>query len=175
MEAFAASHPPPLMSVSLCHHWGTRRGVKMQNPTLAELRKELVHCVAGPMLSLHRCKKVSRGRPRDLSTRLTGNMRNPKCFSAQDCLWQGHYEAIRHKVLFCKREAGWADQGLAEDLGRAGNKTADALNRFIWLSSVQFSSVSQSCSTLCDPMNHTTPGLPVHHQLPEFTQNINLL
>ena len=37
-------------------------------------------------------------------------------------------------------------------------------------SSVQFSSVAQSCLTLCDPMNHSTSGLPVHHQLPEFTQ-----
>ena len=36
-------------------------------------------------------------------------------------------------------------------------------------SSVQFSSVAQSCPTLCDPMNCSTPGLPVHHQLPEFT------
>ena len=35
---------------------------------------------------------------------------------------------------------------------------------------VQFSSVAQSCLTLCDPMNRSTPGLPVHHQLPEFTQ-----
>ena len=35
---------------------------------------------------------------------------------------------------------------------------------------VVFSSVAQSCLTLCDPMNHSTPGLPVHHQLPEFTQ-----
>ena len=40
----------------------------------------------------------------------------------------------------------------------------------ISLSSVQFSSVAQSCLTLCDPMNCSTPGLPVHHQLPEFTQ-----
>ena len=32
------------------------------------------------------------------------------------------------------------------------------------------SSVAQSCLTLCNPMNHTMPGLPVHHQLPEFTQ-----
>ena len=32
------------------------------------------------------------------------------------------------------------------------------------------SSVTQSCPTLCDPMNCSTPGLPVHHQLPEFTQ-----
>ena len=34
----------------------------------------------------------------------------------------------------------------------------------------QFSSVTQSCPTLCDPMNRSTPGLPVHHQLLEFTQ-----
>ena len=37
-----------------------------------------------------------------------------------------------------------------------------------WLS-VQFSSVAQSCPTLCDLMNRSTPGLPVHHHLPEFT------
>ena len=38
------------------------------------------------------------------------------------------------------------------------------------ISSVQLSSVAQSCPTLCDPMNCSTPGLPVHHQFPEFTQ-----
>ena len=38
------------------------------------------------------------------------------------------------------------------------------------LSSVRFSSVAQSSLTLRDPMNHSTPGLPVHHQLPEFTE-----
>ena len=38
------------------------------------------------------------------------------------------------------------------------------------ISSVQFSSVTQSCPTLCDPMNRSTPGLPIHHQLPEFNQ-----
>ena len=37
-------------------------------------------------------------------------------------------------------------------------------------SSVQFSSVAQWCPTLCDPMKHSTPSLPVHHQLPEPTQ-----
>ena len=42
---------------------------------------------------------------------------------------------------------------------------------FIYLSfSVQFSSVAQSCLTLCDSMNHSTPGLPVHHQLLELAQ-----
>ena len=40
----------------------------------------------------------------------------------------------------------------------------------IYLLHIQFSSVAQSCPTLCDPMNRSTPGLPVHHQLPEFTQ-----
>ena len=38
------------------------------------------------------------------------------------------------------------------------------------ISLVQFSSVAQSCPTLCDPMNRSMPGLPVHHQLLEFTQ-----
>ena len=38
--------------------------------------------------------------------------------------------------------------------------------------SYQFSSVTQSCLTLCDPMNCSMPGLPVHHQLPEFTQTL---
>ena len=38
------------------------------------------------------------------------------------------------------------------------------------MASVQFSSVTQSCPTLCNPMNRSTPGLPVHHQLPESTQ-----
>ena len=36
--------------------------------------------------------------------------------------------------------------------------------------SVQFSSVTQSCRTLCDPINRSMPGLPVHHQLLKFTQ-----
>ena len=38
------------------------------------------------------------------------------------------------------------------------------------LHSVQFSSVTQSCPILCNPMNSSTPGLPVHHQLPDFNQ-----
>ena len=38
------------------------------------------------------------------------------------------------------------------------------------VSSVQFSSIAQSCLTLCNPMNCSTPGLPVHHQFPESTQ-----
>jgi len=44
------------------------------------------------------------------------------------------------------------------------------LNKSIGRFSQSVSSVAQSCPTLCDPMNSSTPGLPVHHQLPEFTQ-----
>ena len=40
--------------------------------------------------------------------------------------------------------------------------------------SVQFSPVAQSCPTLCDPMNHSTPGLPVYHQLLEFTKPMSI-
>ena len=51
-------------------------------------------------------------------------------------------------------------------LGNSSEKKA-----WLWVNrAVQFSSVTQSCPTLCDPMNRSTPGLPVHHQLPEFTQ-----
>ena len=44
------------------------------------------------------------------------------------------------------------------------------LTRSYLINKTFFSSVAQSCPTLCDPMNRSTPGLPVHHQLPEFTQ-----
>ena len=43
-------------------------------------------------------------------------------------------------------------------------------NEHAWVCSVQFYSVAQSCPTLCEPMNHSTPGLPVHHQLLESTR-----
>ena len=42
--------------------------------------------------------------------------------------------------------------------------------RLLMARSVQFNSVAQSCLILCDPMDRSAPGLPVHHQLPEFTQ-----
>ena len=44
------------------------------------------------------------------------------------------------------------------------------MSSWVTFSSVQFSLFAQSCPSLCDPMNLSTPGLPVHHQLPEFTQ-----
>ena len=49
-------------------------------------------------------------------------------------------------------------------------KSLSSFPKLVLISSVQFSSVAQSCPTLHDPMNHSTSGLPVHHQLPESTQ-----
>ena len=43
-------------------------------------------------------------------------------------------------------------------------------SKWEWVVQVQFSSVAQSCPTLCNPMNRSTPGLPDHHRLLEFTQ-----
>ena len=55
-------------------------------------------------------------------------------------------------------------------LVRASYLASNVTSQILTSPSVQFSSVAQSCPTLCGPMNRSTPGLPVHHQLPEFTQ-----
>ena len=57
-----------------------------------------------------------------------------------------------------------------EESERAGLRLNIKKTKIMASSPVQFSSVTQSCPTLCDPMNRSTPGLRVHHQLPEFTQ-----
>ena len=59
----------------------------------------------------------------------------------------------------------WCGPNRAEDSKRWQEHTEE-----LYKKGLQFSSVAQSCPTLCDPMNCSTPGLPVHHQLPEFTQ-----
>ena len=96
----------------------------------------------------------------------------------------------------CREGHDWCDHAAAAwNLERwcwwtylqGSNRDADIENRFVdtvgeggegqiersalkYIYSVQFSSVAQSCLTLCDPMNRSTPGLPVHHQLLGFTQ-----
>ena len=56
----------------------------------------------------------------------------------------------------------------SQSFKKSHEKMSTSLN--IQFSSVQFISVAQLCPTLCNPVNRSTPGLPVHHQLPEFTQ-----
>ena len=87
-----------------------------------------------------------------------------------------------HMVTGQLWESGQAGWGNEKTNGRARGYLQTHLSRTELLDSSatvglhcsctksQFSSVAQSCPTLCDSMNHSTPGLPVHHQLPEFTQ-----
>ena len=70
----------------------------------------------------------------------------PKIFNSKKTL-------LRHIVIKLSK--------IKDRISEAGNKK---------LLTCKFSSVAQSCPTLCHPMNHSTPGLPVHHQLLEFTQ-----
>ena len=62
------------------------------------------------------------------------------------------------------------NNGLVQNLERTTSKLY-IVTLLIWfICRVQFSSVTQSCPTLCDPINRSTPGLSVHHQHPKFTQ-----
>ena len=61
-------------------------------------------------------------------------------------------------------------QNLAKSLLPDMVNSQDPRTRVWGLSGDQIRSVTQLCPTLCDPMNRSMPGLPVHHQLPEFTQ-----
>ena len=89
------------------------------------------------------------------------------------------YDKVAHQVIEEKQDVQWKELEkvlihikkiinavLVNQLSK--NKIKQKSSDLYW--SVQFSSVAQSCPTLCDPMNHSTPGLPVHHHLPEFTQ-----
>ena len=81
-------------------------------------------------------------------------------------LWRDRTEAITHSLDISIPEEDISVYCLlsstTQDMSTARKK--QALLKF------QFSLVTQSCPTLCDPMNCSMPGLPVHHQLPEFTQ-----
>ena len=72
------------------------------------------------------------------------------------------------KIPFSRGSSQPKNQIDVLELINAISKIKNSLNEM--LPSVQFNSVAQSCPTLCDPMNRSMPGLPVHHQLPEFTQ-----
>ena len=70
---------------------------------------------------------------------------------------------IKPSLLYCRQTVYQLSfKGSPKEHGR--------YSKFDDYHSVQFRSVAQLCSTLCDPMNCSTPGFPVHHQLPEFTQ-----
>ena len=74
--------------------------------------------------------------------------------------------------MFCRRRWSILRHGAWKRSTASHWSTRTSLNnqKGSMFNSVQFSSVMQACPTLCDPMNRSTPGLPVHHHLPDFTQ-----
>ena len=92
----------------------------------------------------------------------------PTQVSSKDLL---HYRQILYQLSY--RGSPWIQKQIGSWIFLICESVSAllyTLTFIIFFSSVQFSSVAQSCPTLCDPMNHSTPGLPVHHHLPEFTQ-----
>ena len=81
---------------------------------------------------------------------------------ADDTTLMAESEELKHLLMKVKEES--------ENVGLKLNIQKTKIMASGPISSVQFSSVTQSCLTLCDPMNCSTSGLPVHHQLLEFTQ-----
>ena len=69
--------------------------------------------------------------------------------------------------VHCSRNRRYKSTG---ERGEVPDPGTFAFSILAIITSVQFSSVAQSCLTLCDPMNRSTPGLPVHHHHPEFTE-----
>ena len=92
-----------------------------------------------------------------------------------------HASKVMLKILQARLQQ-YMNQELPDVQARfqKGRGTRDQITNIRWIIekarefqkniSVQLSSVAQSCPTLCDPMNRSMPGLPVHHQLPEITQ-----
>ena len=161
----ALSGPPASFSVSFgrCPS-GTRQGAgtwcQLQPGAESAPQQQAVGtsvCAVFPAVlgrgHLDRGQRRGGGRHREL---LTSAVRRQKSSEVCAVLWE--------YLLFVKwhHSLQWYPQV---------RKTPESSKRDSWWGSVQFShSVAQSCPTLCDPMNRSTPGLPVHHQLLEFTQ-----
>ena len=82
----------------------------------------------------------------------------------KQCIAQWHYRVSKKEHFLFSM--------ILQSSGEGNQITMQMYNGYMLniIYSVQFSSVAQSCLTLCDPMNCSMPGLPVYHQLPEFTQ-----
>ena len=110
-----------------------------------------------------------------------------RIFSNESALWIRWSKYWSFSISPFKEYSGWFPLGLTGliSLQSKGLSESSLAPHFESISSlvlgllygptlisthVQFSSVAQSCPTLCDTMNHSTPGPPVHHQLPESTQ-----
>ena len=106
----------------------------------------------------------------------------PKTGTDTGLLWLLHFSWIFHcwatgvvlSTVYSLPKGSWREMNECSVLRKIVRNISSqfTFSKRPWslLPLVQFSSVTQSCPSLCDPMNCRTPGLPVHHQLPEFTQ-----
>ena len=90
-------------------------------------------------------------------------------------LWEYIYIYIKESVFSCEVHLGLCMLGSYWVPGICSGVTgkqnsSDSVKVYFKTTVSQFSSVAQSCPTFCDPMDRSTPGFPVHHQLPELTQ-----
>ena len=124
---------------------------------------------------------------------MTADRSKVRCYTEQYCIgtWkvrsmnQGKLEVVKHEMarvninILGISELKWTGMGefnsddhyiyYCKQKSLRRNGVAIMVNKRVQ-NAVKFSSVAQSSPTLCDPMNCSTPGLPVHHQLPELTQ-----
>ena len=90
-----------------------------------------------------------------------------------DWIWYiCHYNTICYNIAGCSLATHWRSpaQGMWPVPLILISSCCCMSQELYFFLCFQFSSVAQSCLTLCDPMTRSTPGLPVHHHLPEFTQ-----
>ena len=107
---------------------------------------------------------------------VTGDRSKVQCCKKQYCIGTWNVRSMNQgKLEVIKQEMARVNVDILgiKELKWTGMGEFNSDDHYIYYcgqESVHFSSVAQSCPTLCDPMNRSTPGLPVHHQLPEFTQ-----
>ena len=95
---------------------------------------------------------------------------------SSNVFWGSKFPPLSHEcfVMIGLLESGSYEVGILHLVSRSSYYLFSSPSFFSchwFIDSVQFSSVAQSCLTLFNPVNCSTPGLPVHHHLPEFTQN----
>ena len=95
---------------------------------------------------------------------LQGALNNQNNIEKEEQSWRIHIFQFSHKAIVIKTMWCWHKDIQIEQWNRIDRKTRNKLYAY------QFSSVAQSCPTLCNPMDCSMPVFPVHHQLPELAQ-----
>ena len=142
--------------------WQLEPDVEQQ--TRSKLEKEYVFCILSPCLFNFCAEYIMwNARPDESQAGIKIVRRNINNLRyTDDTTLMAESEELKSLLTKGKEES--------ENVGLKLNIQKTKIVASSPISSVQFSSVTQSCLTLCDPMNHSAPGFPVHHQLPQSTQ-----